>query len=145
MRRIGAVAVGLATAGVLVTSACTARNGDSAVPDQSAVTRSTNEALALLARTPLRGFRAEPVASGHDRADDQGLEISESVKGRALFQVACSGEGDVTVTLPRQHTSQVVTCGEPATGFTFRRQLVALVVGARISTGAYAWRILPAS
>jgi hypothetical protein len=145
MRPISAVAVGVAMSGALVTSACTAGNGDSGVPDLSAVTRSTKEALALLARTPLRGFRAEPVASGHDRADDQGLEISESVKGRALFQVACSGEGDVTVTLPRQHVSKVVTCGKPATGFEFHGRLVALVVGARSSTGAYARRILPAS
>jgi hypothetical protein len=145
MRRIDAAVVGLAMSGALVTSACTAGNGDSGRPDQSALTRSTNDALALLSRTSPHGFGADPVASGHDRADDEGLEISESVKGRALFQVACSGEGDVTVTLPRQHLTKVVTCGKPAAGFPFRGQLVALVVGARSSTGAYAWRILPAS
>ncbi len=93
----------------------------------------------------MKGYSAQPAASGHDRADDEGHEVSEKVKGRALFQIVCSGSGKLTVTMPRQHLSELVRCGEPAAGFPFRGALTALVVGQRSSTGAYAWRILHAS
>jgi hypothetical protein len=145
MRRIRAVGIALTLAGALVLGACTAGPGDSGVPDQKVLTRSTNEALALLSKSPVQGYQAQAVESGEDRADDEGHEVSETLKGRALFQIVCSGTGDITVTMPRQKVSKLVTCGKQATGFPFRGQLTALVVGARSSTGVYAWRILPAT
>lgn len=134
----GALAVAFGTAG------CRDNSGvHYQVPDQKVVTQSTNDALALLGDSPDKGFGARSLASGHDRADDTGQEITQKVDGRGLFQIACSGTGKVTVTMPRRDVSQLVTCGRPATGFPFRGELTALVVGQRNSTGAYAWRILP--
>jgi hypothetical protein len=125
-------------------AACTDNSGvHYQAPDEQVVTKSTNEAVALLGDSPTKGFLTKALASGHDRADDEGHEVSETVTGRALFQVACSGTGQVTVTLPRQDVSRLVTCGAPAASFAFRDELTALVVGQRSSTGAYAWRILP--
>jgi hypothetical protein len=125
-------------------TACTAGTGnDPKVPDQKTLTRDANQAMTLLAGSPHQGYADQPVASGQDRANDKGREISEDVTGRALLQVACSGHGQVTVTLPRQQRSTLVDCGEKATGVPFRGQLTALVVGQRDSAGAYAWRVLP--
>jgi len=130
----------------LTAAACTAGTGnDPVAPDDEVLAKATNDALDLLARSPVRGYRAAPVASGHDRTDDEGREVSEQVAGRALFQIACSGHGRVTVTIPRQHVSRLVRCGDDAAGFRFRGDLTALVVGERESAGAYAWRILSAS
>jgi hypothetical protein len=133
----GAVLVAAATA-------CTAGTGnDPKIPDQKTLTRDANQAVSLLAQSPHQGYADQPAASGQDRADDKGREISQPVSGRALLQVACSGHGQVTVTLPQQQLSTVVDCGEKATGIPFRGALTALVVGQRDSAGAYAWRILP--
>jgi hypothetical protein len=138
-------AVVLTAALALSTAACTDNSGTHyQPPDQSAIDTSTNNATDLLAESASHGFAARPVASGHDRADDAGHEVSQKVAGRALFQIVCAGTGQVTVTIPRQHVSKAVTCGSAATGFRFRDELTALVVGQRASTGVYAWRILPA-
>jgi hypothetical protein len=129
---------------VLVASACTVNSGTKYHPPaQSAIDRSTDAASALLDKSPTHGFRPRPVASGHDRADDAGHEVSETVTGKALFQIVCAGTGQVTVTIPHEDVSKLVKCGAPAAGFPFRAELTALVVGARDSTGVYAWRILP--
>jgi hypothetical protein len=147
MRRTSALGTAMAMGVVLTTAACTAGPGDdSPVPDQHVLTRSTNDALALLTKSPpLHGYRARPIASGHDRSDDKGREISQKLRGRALFQIVCSGRGKVTVTMPRQNLSRLVSCGEAAANFPFRGELRALVVGQVNSTGAYAWRVLAAS
>ena len=128
---------------VLMATGCTAgTRNDPKIPDQGTLTRQAGQAAALLAQSRHRGYAEQPLASGQDRADDKGREISQAVVGRALLQVACSGRGQVTVTLPQQQRSTVVECGEPATGVPFRGPLTALVVGQRDSAGAYAWRIL---
>jgi hypothetical protein len=125
-------------------TACTDNSGTHYhPPDQAAVTRSTNAAMDLLGKSPSHGFNPRPVATGHDRADDTGHEVSESATGHALFQIVCAGTGKVTVTIPHQDDSKLVTCGSPAAGFRFTGELTALVVGQRDSTGVYAWRILP--
>jgi hypothetical protein len=140
--RLAAVA---STAVVLAAAtACTAGTGnDPKIPDQETLTRDTNEAVSLLAQSPHPGYADGPLASGHDRADDKGREVTEAVKGKALFQIACSGHGQVTVTMPREQRSTLVDCGKAATSVPFRGALTALVVGQRDSAGAYAWRILP--
>jgi hypothetical protein len=140
-----------AAAGVVVLVAaaaagCTAGTGnDPKIPDQRTLTRQATEAETLLSRSPHQGYAGTPLASGQDRADDKGREVSQVVKGRAVFQIACSGDGQVTVTIPRQQRSTLVDCGKPATSLPFRGSLTALVVGQRDSEGAYAWRILPTS
>lgn len=135
----------VAAAFALAATGCTNSSGDDNYqpPDQKALTRSTNAAVALLDKSPTHGFGARPTASGHDRADDAGHEVSETVPGRALFQIVCAGTGQITVTIPRQHVSTLVTCDASATGFRFRGAITALVVGQADSTGVYAWRILP--
>ncbi len=144
MRSVGAVALGLTV--LVASTGCTAgTQNDPVVPDQEVLTREADVALALLAKAPHEGYSAEPVASGHDRADDKGREVSQKVNGRALFQIACSGSGSITVTMPRQHVSQLVRCGGPADDFPFRGRLDALLVGQRDTTGTYAWRILASS
>jgi hypothetical protein len=131
---------------VLLAAGCTAGTGnDPKIPDQSTLTRQANEAEALLSGSPHQGYAGQPLASGQDRADDKGREVSQQVKGRAVFQIACSGHGQVTVTIPRLQRSTLVDCGKPATNVPFRGPLTALVVGQRDSAGAYAWRILPTS
>jgi hypothetical protein len=136
----------LVAALALSTAACTDNSGVKyEPPPQSAIDDSINAATELLDTSPDHGFGAKAVASGHDRADDAGHEVSEKVAGRALFQIVCAGTGAVTVTIPQQHVSKSVDCGSPAAGFRFRGQLTALVVGQRASTGVYAWRILPAT
>jgi hypothetical protein len=144
MRPIRGVVLGLLV--LLAGTSCTAgTQNDPVVPDQQVLTREADDALALLEKAPLEGYAAAPVASGHDRADDKGREVSQKVKGRALFQIACSGTGTITVTIPRGHVSQLVRCGHRAAEFPFRGRLDALLVGQRDTTGAYAWRILTAS
>jgi hypothetical protein len=129
---------------VLAATGCTAGTGnDPKPPDQATLTRDADRATSLLSQSSHPGYAETPLASGQDRADDKGREVSEPVKGKALFQIACSGHGQVTVTLPKQQRSTVVDCGKPATGVPFRGHLTALVVGQRDSAGAYAWRILP--
>jgi hypothetical protein len=139
-------AVVLTAALALSTVACTDNSGVKyEPPPQSAIDDSINAATELLDTSPDHGFGDHAVASGHDRADDAGHEVSQKVSGRALFQIVCAGTGQVTVTIPRRHVSKPVTCGSPAAGFPFRGELTALVVGQRASTGVYAWRILPAA
>jgi hypothetical protein len=138
------VAAGLAAGLALVLTGCTAGTGnDPPVPDEQALSRASKDALDLLESSPTHGYRAQPLVSGHDRTTDKGHEVSRKVKGRALFQIVCSGSGKISVTMPRQHVSKLVHCGGPAAGFPFRGALNALVVGQRDSTGTYAWRILP--
>lgn len=127
---------------LLVAAACGAGTGNYELPKQSEVAHSTNNAVGLVSTAPPAGYAPKAVASGHDRADDEGHEVSQTVKGRALFQIACSGLGRVTVTIPAQKLSKLVRCGAKPVGFPFRQQLTALVVGQRDSSGAYAWRIL---
>ena len=129
---------------VLAAAGCTAGTGnDPKIPDQATLNRDADQAKSLLSQSPHAGYGETSLASGEDRADDKGREVSETVRGRALFQIACSGHGQVTVTLPKQQRSTLVDCGEQATGVPFRGDLTALVVGQRDSAGAYAWRILP--
>jgi hypothetical protein len=142
--KVVAVRKAVAAGAVLMAAACTAGTGnDPEIPDQKTLTRDANQAQSLLAQSSHQGYADEPVASGQDRADDKGREVSQAVKGRALFQIACSGHGQVTVTMPEQQRSTLVDCGKEATGVPFRGSLTALVVGQRDSAGAYAWRILP--
>lgn len=145
LSRLGrAVAVSAAVLVAATAAGCTAGTGnDPKIPDQHTLTRQATEAEALLSKTPHQGYAVTPLASGQDRADDKGREVSQAVKGRAVFQIACSGHGQVTVTIPRQQRSSLVDCGKPATSMPFRGSLTALVVGQRDSAGAYAWRILP--
>jgi hypothetical protein len=141
---LGLIGPATLTVAVLTATGCSAGTGnDPKIPDQSTLTRQAGQAAALLDQSPHAGYAGQPLASGQDRADDKGREISEDVTGRALLQIACSGRGQVTVTLPEQQRSTLVDCGEPATGVPFRGPLTALVVGQRDSAGAYAWRILP--
>lgn len=145
-REVVAVRRAAVAGAVLLAAAtgCTAGTGnDPKVPDQKTLTRNANQAVSLLTQSPHAGYADEPVASGQDRADDKGREVTQDVPSRALFQIACSGHGQVTVTMPRQQRSTLVDCGKPATGVPFRGTLTALVVGERDSAGAYAWRILP--
>jgi hypothetical protein len=144
---VGAVRLA-AVAGTVVllaaATACTAGTAnDPKIPDQETLTRDADQAVSLLAQSPHPGYADAPLTSGHDRADDKGREVTEAVKGRALFQIACSGHGQVTVTMPREQRSTLVDCGKAATSVPFRGSLTALVVGQRDSSGAYAWRILP--
>jgi len=140
VRRVAAAGVVLLAAA----TACTAGTAnDPKIPDQGTLTRQADQALSLLARSPHPGYADQPTASGQDRADDKGREVSEAVTGRALFQIACSGHGQVTVTMPQEQRSTLVDCGQAATSVPFRGALTALVVGQRDSAGAYAWRILP--
>jgi hypothetical protein len=136
------VAVALATAGCLSTGN---DHAGRSTAEQKAVNRATGVAEDLLEKAPPSGYSAEPVASGHNGSGDAGQEVAGTVKGRGLLQVACAGTGEITVTIPAQDVSETVHCGAKPRGFPFRKSITALLVGRVDSTGAYAWRILPAS
>jgi len=145
MRRIGAVAV---VAVALTTSGCLStgtEGGGRSKAEQSAISRATKSAEGLLASSPHPGYQDTPAATGTNGSGDAGKEFSGTVKGRGLLQVACAGTGEVTVTIPRQDVSKNVKCGDPASDFPFRKQVTGIIVGRVDSTGAYAWRILPAT
>ena len=148
MKRVGVVLV--AAAAILATAACSgsdsgadgSRSGSSAT---GALGNTTQAAVDLLQKSAPHGYGSTPVASGHERADNTGEQISETVTGRSLFLIACSGNGEITVTMTAQASGKMVKCGDQAEGFPFRGDLNALVVGEATNTGAFAWEILTKS
>ena len=141
MRALVVVAVALATGGCLNTGQNDPRSSPA---EQKMVDQAVGAAEGLLEQSTPAGYRDAPVASGHNSSHDKGQEVSGSVNGRGLLQVACAGTGSVTVTIPRQNLSELVGCGAEPREFPFHKSVTALVVGQRDSAGAYAWRILPA-
>lgn len=150
MKRVGAV---LVAAAILTTAACSGSgnedggsgSADSGSSATGALGNTTQAAAALLQRSTPQGYGSTPVASGHERADSTGEQISETVTGRSLFLIACSGNGEITVTMTSQATGELVKCGDQAKGFPFRGDLNALVVGEATNTGAFAWQVLAKS
>ena len=141
-RAVTLVTIALATTGCLNTGS---DGGGLSDAERAAVSKATSSAVDLLEKSTPAGYSAEAVASGHNGSGDAGKEVSGKVPGKGLLQVACAGTGMVTVTIPRLDVSRTVNCGDEPDSFPFRKQVVALIVGRVDSTGAYAWRVLPAS
>ena len=103
-------------------------------------------ALSLAGRYVPDGYRTASVVSGYDWATTSNEVVKEALSGRHLFQIACSGIGEVSVTMRvagREQNRRVV-CGEQ-TSVPFAGPLDAVLNGKPGNTGVAAWRVLPQS
>jgi hypothetical protein len=136
---------------LLTVAACSGSNKPDAAPSPSKTTATATvrnlDAAARPARdlveqyTPAR-YPTSAVASGYDWADQHNQEISETLPGKHLFQIACSEPGSVVVKLSGSSQEENVSCGRKPLGVPFDGKLDAVVNGNARSSGAYAWRIL---
>jgi hypothetical protein len=99
-------------------------------------------AVALVDQFAPSGYPTTAVASGYDWATHTGQEISETLPGKHLFQIACSGNGRIAVSLAADSRKKDIACGHRSTGISFTGKFEAVIDGAAGNTGTYAWRIL---
>lgn len=150
-RRAAAAAVFLACAPLLTVVACSGSDKPDAAPSSPKTTATTTarnlDAAAKAAKelvdqyTPA-GYPTSAVVSGYDWANQHNQEISESLPGKHLFQIACTGPGTVSVKLSGASQGQKVICGSKSVGVPFTGKLDAVVDGSASNSGTYAWRIL---
>lgn len=113
---------------------------DRPVGDQDAL------ASALISQWTPAGYRPSPVASGAEWASEPATGFDDgSLTGRHLFQIACSGNGAITVHLTDRSPGRKVPCGGKAAAFPFSGPLHVLFEGEAANRGRSVWRVLSAA
>lgn len=156
----GAGRVPLATLACLgVLAGCTSPQDDNAVPPPQTTTQSADTpataaptkdleqaaqpALDLLQRHVPSGYASSPVVSGYDWASTPSETIKEQLSGDHILQVACSGNGQVTIDIRASATtSHLIPCGSAVT-LPLIGPLDATITGQPPNTGVATWRVLP--
>lgn len=101
-------------------------------------------ALALVDEWIPEGFTDSGATSGHFWASDP-ASVDDSRPGRQLLQIACSGNGRITVKMTPEAPGRTVPCAGKAAGIPFSGTVHASVEGASTNRGVTAWRILIAT
>jgi hypothetical protein len=103
-------------------------------------------ALDLVQRYVPGGYATKSVVSGFDWATVSDEVLDETLSGPHLLQIACSGTGEVSITVqvagkkPDRH----VVCGNEVS-VPFAGKLHAVIDGKPGNSGVVAWRVLPHS
>jgi hypothetical protein len=101
-------------------------------------------ALDLVQRYLPGGYATAPVSSGYDWATASNEVRDETLSGRHLLQIACSGAGEIsaTVQVTGKLHNQHVACGDKEVSVPFDGKLQAAIAGKPGNSGVVAWRVL---
>lgn len=130
-----------ATTAPAPTGATTAPGGSRSLADLQAA---AGPALDLVQRYVPDGYATAPVSSGHDWATASNEVRDETLSGRHLLQIACSGTGGIstTVQVTGKAQEQHVVCDDKEVSVPFAGKLQAAIDGKPGNSGVVAWRVL---
>ena len=119
-----------------------APGGSSTVADLQAAAA---PALDLVQRYLPNGYATAPVSSGYDWATASNEVRDDTLSGRHLLQVACSGTGEISTAVQVAGKAQDlhVACGDKEVSVPFDGKLQAAIDGKPSNSGVVAWRVLP--
>ncbi len=102
-------------------------------------------ALDLVQRYLPNGYATAPVSSGYDWATASNEVRDDTLSGRHLLQVACSGTGEISTAVQVAGKAQDlhVACGDKEVSVPFDGKLQAAIDGKPSNSGVVAWRVLP--
>jgi hypothetical protein len=144
-------------AGLALMAGCTAGQQNAAAPSPAESTSAPGAsasvadlqaaaapALDLVQRYVPVGYATAPVSSGYDWANGSNEVRDETLSGRHLLQIACSGSGEIstTVQVTGKAQDQHVACGDKEVSVPFDGKLQVAIDGKPGNSGVVAWRVL---
>ena len=146
--------------GLALLTGCTTAHPKAATPSPAAATpapagstsvadleAAAAPALDLVRRYVPDGYATAPVSSGYDWAKASNEVRDDTLSGRHLLQIACSGTGEIstTVQVTGKPQDQHVACGDKEVSVPFDGKLQAVLDGRPGTSGVVAWRVLSRS